>query len=514
MVALTATQPPPPTIAEFAPQAVEQIEEAPSEQTSEFGTGDGGIGDGAAEATPAPTEAPAREVIEVARVRRCVGDPPRQIEDPQSPPCVPYWDGDNGGATWKGVTRDEIIVAWPQTEGHDESWVNAFVTFFNQRFEFYGRKITLAPFEPEGGGDDAALRADATKVDDELGAFASLTYSQDESKGGQTPYYNELSRRQILSVNYLPNYLPEGHLAQHQPYQWVQYPEFPQFQRHMGQWMCRALADRPARYAGAGTADERRVFGLIRENATNDSDIEPDATVLRRELERCDEEFAVDVHSESAQAGTVMAQMRAEGVTSIICFCDGSFSFGLSAYMRVASNMGYEPEWLLTDYLYQDVDFNARSFWPPEQAQRAFGITFKNKLNPENDMPFRWAAREGGSDGSGGDLGYYTYVNMLQLFSGIQMAGPQLTPQTFQAGMFGTTFPNPDCKGPPHYQSCVRYGPGDWAMQNDGTIHWWSNDQPSWAFGRGTFCYAHLGLRYDLGEWPSNDDGIFDLPCR
>lgn len=46
------------------------------------------------------------------KVRRCVGDPPRQIEDPHSPPCVPYWAGGNGGATWPGVTADEVRIGY------------------------------------------------------------------------------------------------------------------------------------------------------------------------------------------------------------------------------------------------------------------------------------------------------------------------------------------------------------------------------------------------------------------
>src|SRR5688572_25910879 len=109
-VALTQRQPPPPTIAEFAPQAVENITDAPNDQSSSSGrgTGSGECADdscpGIGEVTPSPPP------IEVARTRRCVGDPPRQVEDPQSPPCVPYWVGDNGGSTSKGVTRDSIKV--------------------------------------------------------------------------------------------------------------------------------------------------------------------------------------------------------------------------------------------------------------------------------------------------------------------------------------------------------------------------------------------------------------------
>jgi len=42
--------------------------------------------------------------------KRCVGNPPRQTEDPSSPPCVAHFDGDNGGSTATGVTPDEIRI--------------------------------------------------------------------------------------------------------------------------------------------------------------------------------------------------------------------------------------------------------------------------------------------------------------------------------------------------------------------------------------------------------------------
>ena len=93
--ALTARQPPPPTIAEFAPQAVEQITDAPTDQASKSGVGGAGdcspgqVCEGGAGAGDAGLDQ-VTERINVPRVRRCVGQPPRQIEDPQSPPCVPF----------------------------------------------------------------------------------------------------------------------------------------------------------------------------------------------------------------------------------------------------------------------------------------------------------------------------------------------------------------------------------------------------------------------------------------
>ena len=42
--------------------------------------------------------------------KKCVGNPPRQTEDPGAPPCVPFFEGDNFGATYQGVDKQAINV--------------------------------------------------------------------------------------------------------------------------------------------------------------------------------------------------------------------------------------------------------------------------------------------------------------------------------------------------------------------------------------------------------------------
>ena len=39
-----------------------------------------------------------------------VGNPPRQVESIYAAPCATPWSGNNGGATWKGVSPTEIRV--------------------------------------------------------------------------------------------------------------------------------------------------------------------------------------------------------------------------------------------------------------------------------------------------------------------------------------------------------------------------------------------------------------------
>jgi hypothetical protein len=202
-VALTARQLSPPAIAEFAPQAVEQIKHALNDQSPDLSPGD---------LSPTPTASPrpgqsptpgasaspgAPKDIQVPRVRQCIGSPARQTEDPQSPPCVPYFDPklDNGGATAQGVTRDEITVAMPQQFLEDTTIAPKLVAYFNKRFELYGRKLVLRQFTASGCADNVPSpekqRADAVAVQEEFKAFASLAYCNANS--ADRAYYDTLA---------------------------------------------------------------------------------------------------------------------------------------------------------------------------------------------------------------------------------------------------------------------------------------------------------------------------------
>ncbi len=181
VLALRASPSAPPAVAEFAPTAHQQIKDAPPEQNSSVGKGQG-VGVGTPTPTPSPTPAPGAAAAATPAatpppaVNHCVGTPPRQIEDPQSPPCVPFWTGNNGGSTSFGVTGSTITVALPTSDGSLPQWEADLAKFFNKRFEFYGRSIVLQPFTDPGNHADAptvtAYQSEASDVHDKYHAFA------------------------------------------------------------------------------------------------------------------------------------------------------------------------------------------------------------------------------------------------------------------------------------------------------------------------------------------------------
>lgn len=523
---LTIRQSPPPAIAEFAPQAVEQIKEAPKEQSSEFGSGegqgdcppgstcaagtgpgqgggaggDGGGGGGVAALPPPP--------IDVPRVKRCVGDPPRQIEDPQSPPCVAYWDSSrgNGGATARGVTADTIRIAVPNQDTSEDQY-NAYARFFNDRFQFYGRRIEFVPIEVSR--ESAATQRAAADKAFELQVFAS-TQEHD-----LTAYYEALAQREIIGVYRTPDY-PDSYLAQVSPYLWGYTMSATQQMAQLAAWACVRLVGGKAVHAGAPLRDRPRRFGIVLDQIGQDNrlSVEP----IKKALEACGAEVpyakAIPYAQYSAvQYSNEIAQMQDAKLTTVVCLCEEGT---LGLFHSSAESQRFEPEWVVTSY--PQFNYTAHKIYDvPSQHARTFGVTFTPMERVPEDHPSIWALQEG-SGGAGYNrtvlyVGGHdiAYRALLLLASGIQMAGPNLTAKSFREGLLRARFPNPDH---PIKAGKVGFDDGDHTMTNDGVEFWWSNAAPGpYAdTGPGTFCFVDGGARRKKGEWPK-EDKLFDGNC-
>jgi hypothetical protein len=524
VVAFTTRQPPPPTIAEFAPNAVEKIEDAPEEQRSgaEEGPGACPVDEPNCDLpTPSPTPSSGDDdeadenVIDVPRVRKCVGDPPRQIEDPQSPPCVPYWDGDNGGATYRGVTATEIRIA----QASDLDSMAGVVNFFNKRFELYGRKFTLVPSSEHHSCDPAEERAAAQTEVEDLRVFASGQI--DCADQGTVAYSSEAARRGLIHVGHEGPF-GSAWTRRHHPYLW-QYPmEADGMFAHLGEWACKRLAGKDARHAGDPTLqDDERAFGVILE--TLSAEYELSADQLTDRLTACGARprvVAEDINDNSTVANALL-EMKSKGVTSVFCLCH---AVDETVIGRTATAQGYFPEWLISSYDLNFYNFAIKLGFPAEQRENLFGIQLVPMQTSEADWPGTWACNETQCEDAGAQIG--AYHAMLLIASGVQMAGPNLTPETFAEGLGKTRFPNPDhpiMAGDVGFDRPIvppdpEYSPAEnmpHGMTADGIEFWWSESAvgPRRDDGAGAMCYVDR-RRYRLGEYPrGSDDVFFKGPC-
>ncbi len=526
-VALVVVPPSPPSVSEFAPQAQEQIDQAPDQQSSQFGSGEEGVcalGQ-VCEGPGQSAQATQRRVIEKARVRRCVGDPPRQTEDPQSPPCVNFWEGDNGGATYQGVTRDEIRLGWAvASESYVANQNNAatltrLIAHFNRRYELYGRTLRLIRV------NQSEPLAAAVAVDEEVRAFAGIGFvlGLDGMK-----FQRELARRRVISTSGSPTFYGHEDYQRMSPFGWSYFPDFDEIQRNAAEFTCTNLAGGQAVFAGGAQRLLTRKFAIFvprpRRFASSPDHL-IDVTTLRQHLARCgiDKAEVYDISmsdptNDPGRVATTYGQLRSDGVTSILLLTSAADA---SNYMTGAPG-DYQPEWVLTGAPGQDNEFQWASVAPAFHKAHMFGAFTINKLLPYSETPAYYTQQDSSDwqDQNRPENVYGDpYQALLVLTSGIQLAGPRLTPDTFASGLQKAKFANPGAGGAPYYQAWVGFGPGGKTMVGDESVVWWSDSASSYHGNStrgpgGGFCYVGRGVRFSSGHWRDVSNELFDVDPR
>jgi len=520
----------PPSIAELSPSARDRIEEARAEQG--IGSGKGGSGncapgdlvcarsqgkssvrdDGGGVAPP----------VEVAAGRQCFGNPPRQTEDPHSPPCVfKIFKGDNGGATAPGVTATEIRVAITTTSqgAIEEAIAEALIAHFNRRYEFYGRRLApvFVPAYPQG--DPAANRAAA----EDLIAAESFAVVSPLHWVTNAVIHRRLAEERVMSiVNAAPAFASD-HVAD--GFTWLVEPPLDARLQAGGSFVCRAFVDRPAHHAGPEFQGAERRFAIV--VRTENSGTRPDPGPLVDRLGSCGAEFDVfDLawNASEDQRRNLMLNLKTNGFSTVLQVAAGT---DLQLY-KSATNVGYFPEWIDlglhgTHIEAQWASAGGRSY-TGGQGDHAFGITPQARVGPESEDPAMWALREGDPTLDPSPFEEYVrrdYRGLLVLASGIQGAGPNLTAEKFARALRTMNFPNPNPGGAPYWQQRISFGIGDPIFYDDYAIWWWNEDAPSQtdgsATGRGSFCYLDRGARFTADSFPADADSrLFSPsePCR
>lgn len=542
IVAMRATASAPPALAEFAPTVQKTIQQAPQEQTDVFGNGAGGVGGATPTPAPTPTPLPNSAAASVpsptplpdhTTFNACVaGDPPRQIQDPQSPPCVPFWNDPkgNGCATSMGVTGGgngpvcnggEIAI---QNEYPQGTIPTGMIEFFNKRFEFYGRRIKILDQPKTCTQQSAGVGANApgqrAEADCEVAADSPFAAMEDQVGSGIS-YAEEMAQHNVIATLTRP-FFSESQLAARAPYIWTYPMAQDTLQRTFAAWACARLAGGVAAHAGTGLQGHPRVYGLV--FTTEAVDIPNDSSVFEQTvLNTCGIRMAwaavpttgADSPAQSQQnAASATLQFKAHGVTSVFVLGDRSF---LGQMMQDADAQSYQPEWLVTNYnLFDNPNVRSVMNGPADQISHMFGITTVPMERQYQDRPSTWAdpSQTYGNESTSTGI-QEIYHQLLLLASGIQMAGPNLKPETFQSGLQATTFPNSPT--PPIMPGKVGFAGGSHTMTIDAAEWWWSNNDPGPLPDEkskpGAFCYVDHGARHSLVNPWSSGDPFFQGPC-
>lgn len=443
-----------------------------------------------------------------------------------APPCVAARPGVEGGDTYRGVTADTITVVAYESADDDLSAAlsstldppeaardtgEKLLAMLEDRFETWGRTLEVVRLKGSGS-DETSARADAVKVAEEIGAFASLG-----GPGQESAYAEELARRKVLCIGCGLS-LPDSALQENAPYLWgnLQTPE--QYLLNLGDFIIERLLGEPAEFAGDPALQEQeRVFGVV--HFEQDPPVFGGVNELVRENGGArGYEAAVTLTYQLViadlpeKARVIVGQLKDAGVTSVIFLGDPIMPIYLT---EAATSQGYFPEWIITGTVLTDTTVFGRRY-DQRQWANAFGVSsLPARVPPELGEAWRLHEWYYGQPPAATGTVAVIYPPLQTLMLGIHMAGPNLTPETFRDGLFAYP-PSGGTATAPRISFGDRgvFGAPDYTATDDMQVIWYDAEatgvDEQGTEGTGMMTYADGGKRYLPGEMPSSPANVFD----
>lgn len=444
------------------------------------------------------------------KVAKCPADRPFQVPgDPYSPPCITF-SGDNGGATHQGVTATEIHISFRMlnekgfqqtlaelagaslSDGPEDikRTVQGLAEYFNQRFQFYGRKLVFKFYDGQGSNTNELLgkgrdkaEQDATRVAKEIKAFADMSATSE-------PYANALARRGVLGFG--DPYLSRKWHDEHRPYIWSIATDGTKVANFAAEYATKRLCGKKADWAGGDLKGKDRVFASM---APENSWYQESVEVARNTFTKAgcnaglNVKYQLDLGTMSNQASNIVAQLEDAGVTTVLCGCDPILPVFLSG---AAARQGYFPEFIIVGTALTDTDIVGQ-LWNQDFASHAFGVSALTEPVPANQT-LGYAAYKSVRNDEPAFIVDLIYYQMAQMAIGLQMAGPNLNPESFERGMFAY----PPRVGP---AGLWGMGPHDYTTADDvREIYWDRNAVSKYNQKKGAFIESEPGVRYREGE--------------
>ena len=484
--------------------------------TTPGSTGGGTSGGGTTGTTTPKSGQPASGPATLGKTGAC-GTQTAQIPgDPYSPPCIAF-SGNNGGATSPGVSANAITVSYRITADSEsfqqtlaslgganivdttadiERTINALAQYFDTHFQFYGRKLNIQYFNGQGsitnellGTGQQQADADAVTVGQQIHAFAELN-------GTTEPYDTALAAQKVMSFG--APYLSASFMGQYAPYMWSIATEGNDVVSAVNDFYLKSLAGGNATFAGGSLQGKPRKVAII---APNNPWYQSSAESAVQQATAAGHPFAdniqyvLNLSTLSSQASNIISQLQNDGITTVVCGCDPVFPVYLTSR---AAEQGYTPEWVVAGVALTDTDIVGQLFQQSEWSH-AFGVTFAGPIEPKQDT-FGYAAYKSISPSTepanAVDL---IYEQMYQMAIGIQMAGPDLTPANFEAGM--RAYPGSTAGASNALYGTWDFPAGHFSPQVDSAFIYWDPNKIS-PYNDKQGAYVVSTSRYKTGQYP------------
>lgn len=509
-----------------------------NETPADTGTGEGPGPGSAPEEVAAPELPPPAELppsVKTPSTKRCVGNPPRQTEDPLAPPCVASFAGDNFGATYQGVSKEEVRILFyfdgflndigssrgtesrPAGEYFDLldaptedehvfiRMLRGWQRYFNDRFQTYDRFVHFyAYYAPDLTPE--SRRADAADNYAQLKPFAVISYARENADD----YLDSMAKRGVLNFASFVG-RPASFFQRYPKLIWGYLPSIELQARQFSTFVCQKVIPHPVSFSGnPNDMGQPRRLGLMTTSDENHPELKLLRDLVVADIKACGGEFVIEKafpragYAQDAQtppnyAADNMLAFQQAGVTTII------WPGGLETKQsQAAAAIGYRPEIILAgDRLIESRDnslFQEKSVW-----DHAWVVSNVTLVGPEDEELCFLAHREADTEAPSSDVINYAcefYSDIFQLFTGIQVAGPRLGPTSIDKGYHA--IPRIASKNP-RVPACF-YEPNDYTCVKDAVAMWWdSNGQAPGATQRGCWRMTEGGRRHLTGTWPPGD---------
>jgi hypothetical protein len=222
--------------------------------------------------------------------------------------------------------------------------------------------------------------------------------------------------------------------------------------------------------------------------------------------------YSLDLTTAQQDARTIIAKLKSAGVTSVILAGDPVFPTFLT---KEATAQNWFPEWVVLGYAFTDTAVFGRQY-DQQQWAHAFGVSLlpartTDDLDELGNL-ITWQ--------TGHPPPAKTFRELVQaplvFFTGVHLAGPELTAKTFAAGL--DRFPPAATTTPTRlHLSWGKHGIWkgvDLTGGDDATVIWWDpaakGPNEVGRDGTGLYRYADDGARYLPGQWPKDPIELFD----
>jgi len=546
---------------EYAPVPGDQRTAPPGGNFAGLGLGSGGAAAGGVGQVLPPPPPPLPSLLgplqglgRTPSDKQCVGNPPRQTEDPLAPPCVAFFRGDNGGSTYTGVTRDEVTVvfyfslphgsgncqtgtsdgcsAYPPTGMYDMDksgdygqflffrFLHDWSVYFNARYQTYNRHVHFFAYNNGEVPTDrvAAAQADAASNSNSKHPFADQV--SDAQFTDPLAYQRYMAQHGTVSFGSgNVGMTPESLYQSYPGLFWGFQPPIERWAQMYTSFVCSKVKPFGTSFSGTYPPGTPRKYGLLYTTDNQWPDAKLYGTAARQQLHACGIDPIVHsfphaginyVSGDENIATQNMADFQKNGVTTIL-MADGIETNDEHA----AESLQYFPEWVVAGILGVDGNLDGSSATAKEWANA--WVVAPTTLQNADGQPVEPACYQALTEVDPSvnrttlDVSYacaFFFDNIRQMFIGIQVAGPKLTPQGMDQGFHAIPGrPSSDPKSP----SCY-YLQSDYTCVKDAVAEWWDpNGHPASTGGGGgaatNGCWRMWlnGQRFRVGEWPAGN---------